>query len=107
MMIHPSYQELMARVNKESTEDGTPVVTSRYSIVLATSKRARQINKGGQAAATMASAGKALSIAVGELYDGKVKIVSNNTNLDTSHPAIVEDIEAEAEPAAEEETAEA
>ena len=103
MMIHPSYQELMSRVNRESTEDGSPVVTSRYSIVLATSKRARQINN-GSSAANMASAGKALSIAVGELYEGKVKIVSNNTELDASHPAIVEDIEAESTAA--EETAE-
>ena len=102
MMIHPSYQELMSRVNKESTEDGSPVVTSRYSIVLATSKRARQINSGGNAP-DMASAGKALSIAVDELYNGKVKIVSNNTDIDTSHPSVVEDIEDVPAPAREEE----
>ena len=106
MMIHPSYQELMQKINKESIEEGeAPVVRSRYSIVLATSKRARQLND-GETPLAAASAGKALSIAVEELYEGKVKIVSNNTDIDNTHATIVEDIDAkevaQAEPAKEE-----
>ena len=94
MMIHPSYQELMQKINKESIEEGeAPVVRSRYSIVLATSKRARQLND-GETPLAAASAGKALSIAVEELYEGKVKIVSNNTDIDNTHATIVEDIDA-------------
>ena len=42
-MIHPSYSELMKVVNEGAEEGDEPVVTSRYSIVLATSRRARQI----------------------------------------------------------------
>lgn len=43
-MIHPSYTELMEVVNNGSEDkDEVPLVTSRYSIVSATSKRARQI----------------------------------------------------------------
>ena len=42
-MIHPSYQELIATINEGQDLDEAPVVSSRYSLVLATSKRARQI----------------------------------------------------------------
>ena len=48
MMIHPSYKEMIAAVNSE-IEDGTvPVVSSRYSIVMATSRRARQLIDGDE-----------------------------------------------------------
>ena len=39
-MIHPSYVELMKVVNDEGEIGEEPVVNSRYSIVLATAKRA-------------------------------------------------------------------
>ena len=42
-MIHPSYVDLMQVVNKGVEEGETPVINSRYSIVMATAKRARQI----------------------------------------------------------------
>ena len=43
-MIHPSYIELMQVVNSDTEEIGeVPVVNSRYSIVIAASKRARQL----------------------------------------------------------------
>ena len=42
-MIHPSYSDLMEVVNKEVEPGEQPVVQSRYSIVLATAKRARQL----------------------------------------------------------------
>lgn len=42
-MIHPSYADLMKVVNQNVEEGEEPVVQSRYSIVLATSKRAREI----------------------------------------------------------------
>ena len=45
-MLHPSYTDLMKVVNSEVEEGETPVVNSRYSIVLATAKRARQIIAG-------------------------------------------------------------
>ena len=41
-MIHPSYVELMKVVNNNVEIGEEPVVNSRYSIVLATAKRARQ-----------------------------------------------------------------
>ena len=45
-MLHPSYTDLMKVVNKDVEEGDTKVVNSRYSIVMATSKRARQLIAG-------------------------------------------------------------
>lgn len=75
-MIHPSYADLMAVVNSDVEEGEEPVVASRYSIVLATSKRAREIIAGQEPLIDKAYGRKPLSIAVEELYEGKVKIVS-------------------------------
>ena len=75
-MIHPSYVELMQVVNSDQTEIGEePVINSRYSIVIATAKRARQIIGGEDPLIENASHKKPFSIAVEELYGGKVKIV--------------------------------
>ena len=68
-MLHPSYTDLMSVVNAEVEPGEQPVVNSRYSIVLATAKRAREIIDGQEPKK------KPLSIAVDEVYHGKVKIV--------------------------------
>ncbi len=75
-MIHPSYSDLMAVVNSEVEPGEQPVVQSRYSIVMATSKRARQIIAGARPL-VKAGGKKPLSIAVEELYEGKVKITGD------------------------------
>lgn len=76
-MLHPSYSDLMAVVNSEVEPGEQPVVQSRYSIVMATSKRARQII-GGDDPYVPAKGKKPLSIAVEELYNSKVKIVGDD-----------------------------
>ena len=75
-MLHPSYSDLMEVVKSEVEPGEQPVVQSRYSIVMATSKRARQII-GGDEPLVPAKGKKPLSIAVEELYSGKVKIVGD------------------------------
>lgn len=80
-MIHPSYTELIQAVNSGSEQDDTPVCNSRYSIVLATSKRARQIIAGADPLVHY-SMNKPLSIAVDEVYQGKVKILPENTAVE-------------------------
>lgn len=76
-MLHPSYSDLMKVVNSEVTEGDTPVVNSRYSIVMATAKRARGLIDG--APALVYSAGKKpLSIAVEELDRSKIKILADH-----------------------------
>lgn len=75
-MLHPSYTDLMEVVNSEVEPGEEKVVNSRYSIVLATSKRARQIIDGSEPMAD-AACPKPLSIAIDELYKSKVKILSD------------------------------
>lgn len=76
-MLHPSYTDLMAVVNSEVEPGEQKVVNSRYSIVLATSKRARQIIAGSEPMVT-AQCQKPLSEAIEELYQSKVKIVGDD-----------------------------
>lgn len=72
-MLHPSYSDLMAVVNSEVEPGEQPVVQSRYSIVIATSKRARQIVAGEEPLVGDKDK-KALSVAIDELYNSKVTI---------------------------------
>lgn len=77
-MLHPSYSDLIDVVNSDVEPGEQPVVQSRYSIVLATAKRARQIIAGEDPMVTAAAGKKPLSAAVQELYEGKVKIVGDD-----------------------------
>lgn len=44
-MIHPSYSELIEAINTNNEDDDeSMVLNSRYSLILATSKRARQLS---------------------------------------------------------------
>jgi DNA-directed RNA polymerase subunit omega len=74
-MLHPSYNDLMKVVNSEVDEGEQPVVNSRYSIVMATSKRARQLIDGAPTPVANAFDKKPLSVAIEELNSGVVKIV--------------------------------
>ena len=76
-MLHPSYTDLMKVVNSEVEEGEAPVVNSRYSIVMATSKRARQLIDGAPTPVEHADELKPLSVAVEEVNKGIVKIVSD------------------------------
>lgn len=80
-MLHPSYTDLMQAVNSDVEEGEAPVVNSRYSIVIATSKRARQLIDGAEPLVTP-RCNKPLSTAVDEIYQGKVKILSEDSELE-------------------------
>ncbi|MBB2183114.1 DNA-directed RNA polymerase subunit omega [Lachnospiraceae bacterium MD1] len=82
-MLHPSYNDLMKIVNSEVEPGEQPVVNSRYSIVIATARRARQIIDGAQPMVDVVYP-KPLSIAVEELYQSKVKIVGDDEKKDES-----------------------
>ena len=73
-MLHPSYSDLMKVVNSEVEPGEAPVVNSRYSIVMATSKRARQIIGGADAMVDDRDK-KPLSVAVEALNQGKIKLL--------------------------------
>lgn len=75
-MIHPSYSELIEAINiNNEDDDESMVLNSRYSLVLATSKRARQLIAGSKPLVEGAAGKKPLAIAIDELYKGKVKIL--------------------------------
>ena len=75
MMLHPSYVDMMEAVNSDAPE-GEEIVQSRYSIVMASAKRARQIVAGDEPL-TGTPDEKPLSVAVDELYEGQVHILPN------------------------------
>ena len=77
-MIHPSYVELMQVVNEGVEIGEEPVVNSRYSIVIAAAKRARQLIDGAESEIIHPKCNKPLSIAEKELYRGDVKIVTDD-----------------------------
>ena len=108
-MLHPSYSELMDKINSEADKDN--MIESRYSIVMAAADRAREIIESrfieekiakqlkndptatpelkpeekynlenGRAKIPGSDSRKPLSVAIDELYKGEVKI-----NLTTSH----------------------
>ena len=77
-MLHPSYADLINVVNSGVEEGEDPVVNSRYSIVMATSKRARQIIAGDEELVD-GKGKKPLSVAVEELNQGKVRITGEET----------------------------
>ena len=77
-MLHPSYTDLINAVNSGVEPGEEPVVQSRYSIVIATAKRARQLIAGEEPMVPHAYNKKPLSVAVEELYESKVKILSED-----------------------------
>ena len=84
-MIHPSYTELKQKINSDTEPGEEPVINSRYSIVIAAAKRARQIIAGAEPY-VVNSTGKPLSIAVDELYSGDVKILGEDDEAEEDIP---------------------
>ena len=81
-MLHPSYSDLMKVVNSEVEPGAEKIVNSRYSIVMATAKRARQIIGGHEPMVKVKPGEKPLSIAVDELNQGKIKILGEEEEED-------------------------
>ena len=78
-MLRPSYSELMEKLNTQKRVDSE--ITSRYTIVLAVAKRARQIINGSNPL-TYAPTDRAVSIAVRELDEGKLNIKADPERLE-------------------------
>ncbi|WP_113674738.1 DNA-directed RNA polymerase subunit omega [Vallitalea guaymasensis] len=75
-MLHPSYTDLMTTINDRMSSDEEKL-KSRYSIVIASAKRAREII-GGDEVLSSNNYTKPLSNAVNELYEGKIDIVAHD-----------------------------
>ena len=79
-MLHPSYTDLMKVVNKDVEEGATQVVNSRYSIVMATAKRARELIDGVMPMVAVKDGEKPLSVAIDELNQAKIKVIGEEEN---------------------------
>lgn len=104
-MLRPSYNQLINKAN-EGCSEGEPVVRSRYSIVLAAAKRARQLVDGNKTYVD-GDVRKPLSLAVAELNEGKVRILPEGVTCEDLMEEQAEDVAEAAEIVEEEETAEA
>ena len=62
-MLRPSYSDLIDAVNSAVEPGEEPVVQSRYSIVIAAAKRARQLIDGDEPMVAGAAGKKPLSVA--------------------------------------------
>ncbi|HAJ73497.1 MAG TPA: DNA-directed RNA polymerase subunit omega [Lachnospiraceae bacterium] len=83
-MMHPSYKEMITKINKDQDIDEAPLVTSRYSIVIAAAKRARQLIAGEEPYITGMEGEKPLSVAVQEIYEGKVHILRDDEQTENA-----------------------
>ncbi len=73
-MLEPSYTQIMTKLNEDKEAQK---VTSRYSIIIATARRARQLVD-DRDEETMAGR-KPITVAIDELYQGKMKIREQKT----------------------------
>ena len=94
-MLHPSYTDLINVVNSDIEPGEQPVVQSRYSIVIAAAKRARQLIAGADPLVAGAARKKPLSTAVQELYEQKVTILPEEEELPEEEASLTENDEAE------------
>ena len=74
-MLHPSYNELIAHVNHVNEELGEPRIDSRYTLVMAIAKRARNLVQGEPEMVADDVNGRPLSLAVKEMDKEKLGIV--------------------------------
>ena len=97
-MIHPSYSELIEAINTNNEDDDEALVlNSRYSLVLAASKRARQLIAGAEPLVPGAAGNKPLSVAIDELYKGKVKILPGQEE-EGFHPVLYQRLRSQIRP---------
>lgn len=77
-MLHPSYTDLIEAVNKDVEENEAQAVNSRYSIVMAAAKRAREIIDGSEPMVAVKNIDKPLSVAIDEMNQSKIKITGED-----------------------------
>ena len=75
-MLRPSYSDLLEVVNKGVSE--SEQIGSRYTIVIAAAKRARELVNHAEPMTMDYTVNKPVSIAVQELYEGRIKIIKTD-----------------------------
>ena len=79
-MIHPSYTELLEVLSEQESLDNS--MLTRYTIIIAAAKRARQLVDGSEPLINNYKVDKPVSIAVNELYNSKINIISHNPDAE-------------------------
>ena len=92
-MLHPSYVDLMKVVNKGVEEGEEPVISSRYSVVMATAKRARQIIAGDEPMVKVKDKQKPLSVAVEEMNQDTLRILTDEEKEKLDSADAIEEVE--------------
>jgi DNA-directed RNA polymerase subunit omega len=87
-MLTPSYSDLMDAIKASGKLD--PRVASRYTVVLAAAKRARQLTEGDEPL-TYAPTDRAVSIAVKEMSEGKLRVKVQDELMDGNYERMVKD----------------
>ena len=87
-MLTPSYSDLMDVIKQGGKVD--PRVASRYTVVLAAAKRARQLTEGAEPL-TYAPTERAVSIAVKEMSEGKLRVKVHEDIMDDSYERLIRD----------------
>ena len=105
-MLHPSYTDLMKVVNKDVEEGETKVVNSRYSIVMATAKRAREIIDDAEPLVPVKNGEKTLSISIDELNQANIKVAGEDESQEKPQETADESVEETMEETMEESGAE-
>lgn len=87
-MLHPSYGELIEKVNTVNKEKEVPEINSRYSIVIAAAKRARAIIDGDKPMVPEQDPDRnVLSEVVDEMNAGKIEVIMD-PNVDLGQKAL-------------------
>lgn len=112
-MLRPTYNDLIDSMNK-NREEGELEVQSRYSVVIASAKRARQIIDGDAPLVKAEEGRKPLSVAIEEISKNLVNVEKgldyeeepiHNQDTAESYPRFAQDEEYEDEDVEEEEGA--
>lgn len=72
-MLRPSYSDLLEILENQAQEQ-SDIIGSRYTVVIAAAKRARQLVDHADPLISNSKVNKPVSIAVNELYAGKIKV---------------------------------
>jgi len=74
-MLRPSYSDLLEILEQQAQgQEQSDIIGSRYTVVIAAAKRARQLVDHAEPLISNSKVNKPVSIAVNELYAGKIKV---------------------------------
>ncbi len=87
-MLRPSYTDLLEVINKKTTDI---TIVSRYTIVIAAAKRARQLVDHAEPLINNIKVNKPVSIAVNELNEGKIKVRQSTSAVFSDEMCLADD----------------